>query len=350
MRGDCRSATARTTEAESILSLLVLPFPCPLPQYICAFRHRHPTRPPVSRIAMHDATIAWLNGRFLPLREASLSVLDAGVTTGASVTERLRTFRHQPFLLDEHLIRLKESAEAAFVRLREPIDRVRSLVEEVVQRNRSLLDDADDFSVSVFATDGIDSQSTLCVHCTPIPAETYASHFDTGMALVTPGVAALPSAVLPPHIKTRSRLHWHIADRLAERMESGAKALLVDHDGLVTETSTGNLFVVRGKSLLTPRRDRTLAGISQRFVARLAEELGFQVAEGDLRVDDILAADEAFLTSSVYCMLPVVRLNRSPIGSGNPGRAFQAILTAWSERVGVEIAAQMRRMAAEQKR
>jgi hypothetical protein len=91
----------------AILSRAVLPFSCSLPQYICAFRHRHPTRPPVRRTAMQDAPIAWLNGRFLPLRDASLSVLDAGVTTGASVTERLRTFRNRPFLLDEHLARLK---------------------------------------------------------------------------------------------------------------------------------------------------------------------------------------------------------------------------------------------------
>lgn len=299
---------------------------------------------------MDAESIAWLNGEFLPLKDAALSVLDAGVTTGASVTERLRTFCHQPFLLDEHLTRLNWSAEAAFVRLREPIDNVRSLVEEVVQRNGSLLDDADDFSISVFATDGVGAQPTLCVYSTPIPAEAYASGYDSGVALATPDVAALPRNVLSPQIKTRSRLHWHIADRRAESIEPGAKALLVDHEGFVTETSTGNLFVVRDRSLLTPRRDRTLAGISQRYVGTLAEKLGFQVAETDLRVDDVLIADEAFLTSSVYCMLPVVRLNRSPVGSGVPGQPFRAILSAWSEGVGVDIGAQMCRMAAEQTR
>jgi branched-subunit amino acid aminotransferase/4-amino-4-deoxychorismate lyase len=294
--------------------------------------------------------IAWLNGRYLPLRQASLSVLDAGVTSGASVTERLRTFRHKPFLLEEHLVRLQASADAAFVRLRVPIENVRSIVNDVVLRNAASLSTGDDLSISVFATAGVDSQPTLCVHAAPLPAEQYAARHDVGVALVTPTVAAIPRDALSPQIKTRSRLHWHIADQLAQRTEVDAKALLVDHEGLVTETSTGNVFAVRGNSLLTPRRDRTLAGVSQAYVMRLAETLGYDVAETDLRVDDLLAADEAFLTSSVYCMLPVIRLNRSPVGSGEPGPTFRAILTAWSGEVGVDIANQMLRMAAERKR
>jgi len=290
---------------------------------------------------MRDELNVWLNGAWLPLRDASLSILDAGVTTGASVTERLRTFRHQPFLLDEHLDRLQASAEAAFVHLREPIESIRSLVAEIVERNAALLNGDDDLSVSVFATNGIAGEPTLCIHAPPIPAGDYATFYETGLSLATPSTVAISPATLSPHIKTRNRLHWHIADHQAEELDPGAKALLVDRDGFVTETSTGNLFIAHGDQLLTPRRIRTLRGISQQFVMKIAVEQGFVVSLTNLRIEDVATADEAFLTSSVYCMLPVVRLNRCGIGDGRPGVTYRRLLAAWSEQVGVDIAAQM---------
>ena len=289
--------------------------------------------------------IAWLNGGFVSLEEASLSIFDAGVTTGAAVTERLRTFRHQPFLLDEHLARLQTSAEAAFVRLRESTESIRSIVLDVVERNAACISADDDLAISVFATDGVAASPTLFASASPIPARDYARSYEAGIALAIPPTVAMPTSVISPQIKTRNRLHWHIADRQAEQFDTGSKALLVDTDGFVTETASGNLFIGRGRKLLTPRRDRTLHGISQAYVMSLALQAGFAVTETDLSVDDVLSSDEAFLTSSVYCMLPVVRLNRCTIGNGRPSDIYRAVLEAWSRRVGVEIVEQMRRMA-----
>ncbi|MBA3315183.1 MAG: aminotransferase class IV [Planctomycetaceae bacterium] len=294
---------------------------------------------------MHAESIAWLNGRFLPLKDASLSVFDAGVTSGASVTERLRTFRHQPFLLDEHLDRLCAAANAAFVPLREPTEGMRSIIHHVVEGNAANLPTEHDLAISVFATDGVAGEPSLCVHAAPISAPQYANSYELGIALTTPNLLAMPGDVLSPQIKTRSRLHWHIADRQADRIETGSKALLVDRENYITETSTGNVFIVRGRQLMTPRRTRTLHGISQAYMMRLAADLTLSVAEADLRVDDVLSSDEAFVTSSIYCVLPVVRLNQGRIADGKPGGVFREVLAAWSERVGVDIAGQMWRMA-----
>jgi branched-subunit amino acid aminotransferase/4-amino-4-deoxychorismate lyase len=293
---------------------------------------------------MPAESIAWLNGRFLPLPEASLSIFDAGVTTGASVTERLRTFRHEPFLLDEHLARLDDSAKRAFVRLREPTNAIRALVLEVVEQNAAGLSAEDDLAISILATAGIADSPTLCIAALPIPAADYADSYTRGVTLAVPPTMAMPADVISPQIKTRNRLHWHIADRQAVDLDPGAKAILIDQHGFVTETATGNVFIVRGRKVSTPRRDRTLHGISQAYVMTLSSELGLEVSEAELTVDDVLNADEAFLTSSVYCMLPVVRLNRCPIGEGRPRVTYRRLLAVWSERVGVDIAAQMMRM------
>lgn len=289
--------------------------------------------------------VAWLNGRYVPLAQASLSIFDAGVTSGASVTERLRTFRHEPFLLDEHVARLAASAEAAFVPLRLPPDEVAALTREVVARNATMIAAEDDLAVSVFATAGTDREPTLCIHAAPIPAIQYADGYDRGLALVTPLTRALPADSLSPHIKTRNRLHWHIADAQAGRVEAGAKALLLDADGFVTENATGNLFVVTpdGRRILTPRRSTTLDGISRAFAVTL---LPRAVEEADLRADEVAAASEAFVTSSVYCVQPVTRLNGVRM---EVGPVYRKLLRDWSDRVGVDIAAQMRRMAGERK-
>lgn len=287
--------------------------------------------------------VAWINGRYVPLAEAALSVFDAGVTTGATVTERLRTFRHEPFLLDDHVTRLAASAEAAHVRLPLPPAEIAALTREVVRRNAALVPANDDLAVSAFATAGTAAGPTLCVHATPIAAGDYAAAYGEGLKLATPVVRAIAAESLPPQIKTRSRLHWHIADAQADALDAGAKALLVDIDGHVTETATGNLFVVTGggRRIATPRRRSTLGGISREFAAGL---LASPVEEADLTPEDVAAADESFVTSSVYCVLPVTRLNRTPVGAG-PGPVYRNLLRDWSERVGVDIAGQMARMA-----
>ncbi len=289
--------------------------------------------------------IAWLNDRFLPGEQAALSVFDAGVTAAAGVTERLRTFRHEPFLLAEHLARLAASAEAAFVPWAMTPAELDGLVREVVRRNAASVDPADDLAVSVFATAGTETGPTLCIHAAPIPARLYANAYDRGLSLVVPPTRAMPAETLSPQIKTRSRLHWHIADAQADRIEPGAKALLVDADGFVTETAAGNLFVVRRGELATPRLESTLHGISQSYVIDLARSIGLRCDEADLTPEAVAAADEAFVTSSVSCLLPVGRINRADIADRRPGPVYSDLLAGWSDAVGVDVAGQMRRMA-----
>jgi branched-subunit amino acid aminotransferase/4-amino-4-deoxychorismate lyase len=293
---------------------------------------------------MASEHVAWLNGEHIPLSRASLSIFDAGVLSGAIVSERLRTFRHETFLLDEHVARLEASAEAAFVPLAVPPGGIAELIREVVRKNARPVPPEDDLAVSVFATPGTNQKGALCVYATAIPARQYAAAYEAGIALATPDARAMPASTLAPQIKTRNRLHWHIADAEASRIDSGSAALLADKDGFVTETATGNLFAVfdGGRRIATPRRTKTLCGISQAFAFGLLPG----VEEADLTAEELAAAEEAFVTSSVYCVLPVVRLNRVAIGTGKPGPTYRKLLRDWSERAGVDIAGQMQRMAA----
>jgi branched-subunit amino acid aminotransferase/4-amino-4-deoxychorismate lyase len=133
-------------------------------------------------------------------------------------------------------------------------------------------------------------------------------------------------------------MHWYLADREANR--TGADmALLLDQDGNVTETSSGNLFVACGSVLHTPMERTTLPGISQQFVIGLAAQLGLEVNRTNLRPEFLTGScDEVFLTSSTYCVAPVTRIDGKAIGDGTAGPVVRRLWKAWADVVGIDFA------------
>ncbi|MGH7200927.1 MAG: aminotransferase class IV, partial [Planctomycetaceae bacterium] len=208
-----------------------------------------------------------------------------------------------------------------------------------------------DLGIIVFVTAGLNptyvppaavTGPTVCVHTFPLQFALWAEKCERGQHLVIPEVRQMPPRTLDPRIKTRSRMHWFLADRQARQVDPQASALALDGDGFITETSTGNFFIADAGGLRTPPPHKSLGGISQRVVRELAEELGLGYEEVDLRPKDVHRAAEAFTSSTPYCLLPVVRLDGRPIGDGRPGAVFRRLIDAWSGRVGVEILTQMR--------
>jgi len=299
--------------------------------------------------------IAYLNGSLLPASRAVLPVTDSGLVMGAAITEQLRTFAGKLFRVEAHLERLRHSA--VIVGLEEKVDwnELARVAERLVERNHGLLAPGDDLGLSVFITPGtyptFASSSSppapvVCMHTYPLPFRLWAEKYTTGQSLVTTSVEQIPSSCLPPELKCRSRMHYYLADREATQIEPGARALLLDHEGRVMETSTANIVLYReGEGLVAPPSDRALRGISLETVGELAERLGMVFARHDLFPEDVARADEVLLCSTPLCLLPVTRFNGTPIGDGKPGVVFGRLLEAWSELVGVEPASQARRFA-----
>ena len=128
--------------------------------------------------------------------------------------------------------------------------------------------------------------------------------------------------------------------------QPAAIALLLDEDGFVTEATTANLVIYTNTDgLLSPRRAKILPGISLSVVAELAGQLGIRIADRDLLPGEVAVADEVMLTGTTSCLLPVVRFNNSPVGTGTPGPVFQQLLSAWSQLVNVDIVAQAQRFS-----
>lgn len=299
--------------------------------------------------------VAAINDRLVSLREATVSILDEGIVQGTLVTERIRTFSRLPFKLDEHLQRLRRSLQATGIAPPQTVAKLPRVVDTVLARNAATIPDWQDFAIIIFITPGLNRslspvgqkqpQPTVCVHTTPVTQPVWAALAAEGVRLIIPSVRQMPADVLDPHIKHRSRLHWFLADREVQAIDPAAMALLVDQSGNAAETSSGNLLVFDGQHLRTPRPDGVLDGVSQSFVAELATAEGLAMHPGDLSPADILSAEEAFLCSTGYCLLPVTRLNGRSIGSGRPGPWYHRLIDAWSRAVGLDILAQFNQAA-----
>jgi branched-chain amino acid aminotransferase len=297
---------------------------------------------------------AYLNGYFVDASQAAVSVADAGFVQGTTVAEQLRTFGGKLFRLEAHVERLFRSL--AIIDLQAPLhfDELAQIAEELAARNHALLEEGDDLGLTMFVTPGIyapmaagkSDQPTICIHTFPLRFGLWAHKFREGESLATTDIEQVPACCWPPELKCRSRMHYYLADRQAQLRHPGSRALMVDADGFVTETSTANIVLYNeATGLLVPPREKILAGISLTVLRELAEELDVACTERDLTPADVTAANEVFLTSTSICVLGVARFNGQPIGSGAPGKTYRRFLSAWNGLVGLDIAAQAQRFA-----
>lgn len=295
--------------------------------------------------------LAYFDGRFVPQGEARLALNDAGFVSGATVTDLVRTFAHRLFRLPDHLRRFRQSCELA--RVPQPLadDELTAIAARLVSHNAALLRPGQDLALVLFATPGPvgyylgqpggpgDGPPTLGLHTFPLPFARYARLFREGARLVVPATRQVPAASIDPHIKQRSRLHWWLAEQEARQIDPGASALLLDADGLVTETAFANLLVVHGGTVRTPPRAGVLAGVSLQLVEELCGQLGIPFEERPLRLADCQAADEAMLSCTSFCLAGVCRVQGTPLAF--PGPVCERLLRAWGEQVGVDIRTQI---------
>lgn len=299
--------------------------------------------------------IAYLNGQWVPAAQMAISVTDAGFLQGVTVAEQLRTFGSQLFRLDLHMQRLARSLEIVGVEPGLSGDDFKRLASELAARNHALLDPADDLGLTIFVTPGPYATyaataarigPTVGIHTYPLPFGQWTTKYRAGESLVVTDVMQIPLRCWPPELKCRSRMHYYLADRRAREAEPGARALLLDERGFVTEASTANILVFRqGDGLISPPKEHILPGVTVAVLEELSGQLGIPFQHRELRVDDVARADEVLLCSTSPCVWSVVRLNGQPIASGQPGPVSQRLRAAWSQMVGFDIEQQATRFA-----
>ena len=297
-----------------------------------------------------SGAVAWVDGLFVPPSAAVIPVGDAGFVFGTTVTEQLRTFAGRLFLPAEHAARFSRSLAIVGIEPAWSVERLFEHAAEVAARCHAAGPAERDLGVVLLATPG-DAPAQhggnagtprVIIHAFPLAFASWARAYDQGVALRSVPTTQVPSACWPVELKCRSRMHYHLADREARAAEPGARALLLHTDGHVSETSTANIAIVDDDTIRTPPPGEALAGVSLRHLRSLAIAAGLRWLETPLHLADVAAAGEILLTSTPNCLLPVTRLDGRTIGGGTPGPRFRRLLAAWSDDVGVDIAAQAR--------
>ncbi|HLI08034.1 MAG TPA: aminotransferase class IV [Ktedonobacteraceae bacterium] len=260
-----------------------------------------------------DNTALWyVNGRWVHPDEASISINDIGLLRAYSVFESLRTYDRRPFHLDEHLDRLYRSAEIIEMDIPWSWEQIADVVREVIARNPYR-----HAAIRILVTGGVSEDGilpsdkpTLNVLITPLP-ERDMERFARGYKLITTRLQRVA-----PEAKTTS--YVAAVRALKEAARQGAEdALFVNEQGHVLESTRSNFFIFKGDTLITPR-EGVLMGITRNTVLELARER-FRVEERPILLEELAAADEAFVTASSKEIVPVVQIDDLMIGTGKPG-------------------------------
>lgn len=265
-------------------------------------------------------TIVYLNGEFKPLAEASINVLDRGFTFGDGVYEVIPVFNRKVFRFEEHYQRLLNSLRAIY--MNDPLTK-----DEWYYICNKLIDTVDEASQSIYLqiTRGVSERDhdvslankpTLFAMSRPIAKKDLSS----GIKAISnedirwqycdiKAITLLPSVLLRHKAKQR-----------------GAKEAILYRDGVVTEGAASNVFIVKDGTVYTPpKNNHVLPGITRELVVEILRKNKIDLVEEPVQLIQLKNADEVWITSSTWEIVPVTELDNKPVGDGCVGSVWEKI-------------------------
>ena len=284
-----------------------------------------------------------VNGRVFDQEHAAISVFDHGFLYGEGVYETLRTYNGQPFLFDRHMRRLRNSA--GMLALPVPLDDEQISARFLDTMRAAGLDahggaPAREAYIRILVTRGV-GELTYDPAATPNPSivvivkphvSPAADAFERGVKVALVPILRNHPGTVNPRIKSNNLLNNALAMQEAYR-RGGFEGVMRNYRGELAECTQSNLFIVKDGAALTPPIEAgLLPGITREFLFEVGAEHGIPVREAVLRDDDLLGADEAFLTSTTREVVPIVRVDDRTIGSGVPGGITLQLLRRFREK------------------
>ena len=278
----------------------------------------------------------YINGKYYSRENAKVSVFDHGLLYGDGVFEGIRAYGGKIFKLKEHIDRLFESAKTIMLKI--PLSRER-LVGDVIKTVRA--NKLRDAYIRLIVTRGVGKlglnpfickqpQIIIIAHKIILYPKTF---YKNGLNVITvPTQRNLVEAV-NPRIKSLNYLNNVIAK--IEAINAGVpEAIMLNSLGYVAECTGDNIFIIKGGVIKTPPLFMgVLEGITRNEIIKLADRLGFEVKEVVFSRHDVFNADECFLTGTAAEIIPVIKVDRRPIGNGKPGKITKRLMAAFRELV-----------------
>lgn len=295
---------------------------------------------------MAQERVVYINGEIVPESEGKVSFRDQGFVTGDAVFDATRTFGGEIFKLRGHLDRLYDSLKYMRLDPGIPKNQMAELTMQVLAANQPLLGADDDYWVIQRISRGVPMgggkyKPTVVIECNPLPFAARARYYRDGLNVVIPSIRRTPPECMSPRVKVHNYINLILADQEAKAQNPDAFSILLDINGNMAEGLGSNFFIVKDGMVVTPKEQYVLAGISRETVIELAQGLNTEVQEADIDLYDVYTADEAFVTSTSFCICSVSSVNGSPIGDGSiPGPVTDCLQKAYSDLVGIDVVGQ----------
>ena len=298
--------------------------------------------------------LVYFNGKFVKESDAKVSIYDSSLMFGDMVFEMTRSFRKKHFKLKEHIKRLFIGLKILKINIGMTENEMYQKCILTSKKNEKLMSKDDEHRLMIDVSRGIldiyqgvsglKKGPNVIIADFPLrwTVRGMGKLFDKGINAVITSQRAIPSQYLDPKIKNRSRLFYLKANMEASLFKGDDNwAIMLDDDGYVTEGTGDNFFIIKDKKIITSKGKNILRGISREFIFDLAKKLKIKIYEENIEPYDVYEADEAFMTGTPFCILPVVSLNQIKIGDGKPGAIFKRLLSKWSSVTGVDIKSQI---------
>ena len=304
--------------------------------------------------------LVYFNGKLVPETEAKISIYDSALMFGDMVFEMTRSFNKKQFKLREHIDRLYAGLKVLRIPLQMTPEEMEQACYQTIEANDHLFAQDDEHRLMIDVSrgllgiyqgiEGLHKGPNVIIADFPLrwTVVSMGPLFDTGINAVITSQRAIPASLLDPKIKNRSRIHYLMANIEASQIDGDNNwALLLDPDGFIAEGTGDNFFIVKDGTVITPEGRNILRGVSRAYIIEeLCPQLGIPVIEKNIEAYDVYTADEAFMTGTPFCMLPVTALNGNAIGAGKVGEVFNRLIEHWGDNTGVNIVKQIQTWSA----
>ena len=280
--------------------------------------------------------IVYLNGSFLAVNEAKISITDYGFLFGYSLFETMRAYNGKIFRLDDHLERLKKSAE--FLEIPINVTELKQAILDTLKKN-----EFQEARVRLVISSGegaVTPDTRSCKNPTIlIIAVGYSAYsqevYARGFTAITSSIHRNSQSPLP-NMKTSDLLESLLARREA-RVAGVDDSILLNDKGLVAEASSSNVFLVNKGILKTPQLGRgLLPGVTRKVIMELVRKTDIKFLEADIQPKELMTSDEDFLSNSMIEIMPLTTIDGKKVGSGKPGVVTQKLMAAYRELVRKE--------------
>jgi branched-chain amino acid aminotransferase len=276
----------------------------------------------------------YVDGKFYGEGEARVSVFDHGLLYGDGIFEGIRFYNGRVFRLEEHLDRLWDSARSICLEI--PMSQ-RAMTEALLETIRQ--NDLRDGYIRLVVTRGVGNLGLNPEQCkTPsviiIAAQIvlYSEEmYRKGLTVATVATRRTNPSALNPAVKSLNYLN-NVMARIEANQAKVDEALMLNDEGNVAECTADNVFIVKHGQIFTPPITAgALRGITRSVVFEIAAETGIKVIEADITRHDVFVADEAFLTGTAAEIIPLVKADGRPIGTGKPGPISTRMIARFRE-------------------